>query len=146
SFRRNGWQWASRGDPPQFAGLGGALEPFGESRFTSPVPYNVDTQNTRTRYWDGLDHYFRDDITMLHGNHLFQFGGAYQRNHDKHQRTDNGGGINYYTVYQLGDSGGAPFADLSDVAVPGSGSSSKIQRYIAAVLGIVTDAQVAYTR
>ncbi len=40
----------------------------------------------------------------LHGNHLFQFGGTYQRNWDFHQRTDNGGGINYEPVYQLATS------------------------------------------
>ena len=55
----------------------------------------MNTQQTRTRFWDGKDHMFRDDVSMLKGNHLFQFGGTYQHNFNWHQRTDNGGGINY---------------------------------------------------
>ncbi len=39
---------------------------------------------------------------MLKGNHLFQFGGTYQHNFNWHQRTDNGGGINYQPVYDSG--------------------------------------------
>ena len=50
---------------------------------------------------------------MLKGNHLFTFGGAYQRNYDYHQRSDNGGGINYQPTYQLGDSGGGGNVDFS---------------------------------
>ena len=44
----------------------------------------------------------RDDLSLLKGNHLFQFGAQYQHNFNYHQRTDNGGGINYQAVYQLG--------------------------------------------
>ena len=83
-------------------GLAGALEPFGESATQALLPYNVNTQQTRTRYWNGHDNMFRDDVTWLHGKHLIQFGGMFQNNYDQHQRTDNGGGINYQTVYQLG--------------------------------------------
>ena len=45
---------------------------------------------------------FRDDISMLKGNHLFQFGGTYQHNWDYHQRNDSGGTINAFPVYSLG--------------------------------------------
>ena len=148
SFLRNWWQWGSQGDPPQIAGLGGALEPLGEQHYLSPTPYNVDTQNTRTRFWDGKDHFLRDDLSMLKGNHLFQFGGSYQHNFNFHQRTDNGGGINYYTVYQLGDSAGAGLVNLSSI-IPGGLTASQtttFSRDVAAAFGIVTDSQVAYTR
>jgi hypothetical protein len=145
SFLRNWWAWGTNGDPAQAPGLAGALEPIGERRLEALTPYNVDTQNTRTRFWDGKDHFFRDDVSDLHGNHLFQFGGQYQHNFNWHQRTDNGGGINYYTVYQLGDSGGAGLVDMS--ALPSAISGSvQYSRYAAAILGIVTDSQVAYTR
>ena len=77
------------------------MEPLGESRDQSLAPYNVNTQQTRTRFWDGHDQMFRDDVNILHGNHLFAFGGTYQHNFNWHQRTDNGGGINYQPVYQL---------------------------------------------
>ena len=59
------------------------------------------TQCTRQRFWDGQDKLVRDDLTMIRGNHLFQFGGNYQRNYDYHMRTDNGAGINDQIVYQI---------------------------------------------
>ena len=109
SFLRNFWQWIRQGDTPQVAGLGGALEiSGGQQRHSDDLgPFNVNTQQTRTRYWDGHDQMVRDDVSNLKGNHLLQFGATYQHNWNQHQRTDNGGGINYAPVYELGlgDSG-----------------------------------------
>jgi hypothetical protein len=102
SFLRNFWARASNGQTPQISGLAGALEPFGESATNVLAPVNLDTQDVRTRFWDGQDHMIRDDVSWAKGRHFFQFGGTYQRNWDYHQRTDNGGGINYQTVYWLG--------------------------------------------
>ncbi len=146
SYLRNYWSWNNPGGVPQFSQLGGALEPFGEST-TVLTPYNVNTQNVRTRFWDGQDKFFRDDITMLKGNHLFTFGGAYQRNYDYHQRSDNGGGINYQPTYQLGESGtpGGGLVDFSSTN-PAGVSASTWGRDVSAVLGIVSDSQIAYTR
>jgi hypothetical protein len=143
SYLRNYWAWQSKGDPPQLSGLGAAIEPLGEQTTTALTPYNVNTQATRTRFWDGQDNYLRDDLTMLHGNHLLSFGGIYQHNYDYHQRTDNGGGINYYPVYQLGDSAGSGLVDVSALGLP---SGTTASRLAAAALGIVTDSQIAYTR
>ena len=145
SYLRNFWSWNDKDGPVQFPGLGGALEPLGEQQFNVLAPYNVNTQSIRTRFWDGQDRFFRDDITMLKGNHLFTFGGAYQRNYDWHQRSDNGGGINYTPTYQLGDSTGGGLIDFS-ATLPAGATSSKWARDSAAVLGIVTDSQIAYTR
>jgi hypothetical protein len=152
SFLRNWWQWGSNGDPAQFsasgdtslAALGAALEPFGEKRNDVAAPYNVNTQQTRTRFWDGKDHFFRDDVSWLKGNHLLQFGGQYQHNWNYHQRTDNGGGINYYPVYLLGDSSGSGNVDMTSLGA--AFSNPTLAREAAAVLGIVTDTQQAYTR
>jgi hypothetical protein len=146
SFLRNWWAWGRAGDTVQFPGLGGALEPFGESRNQVLAPYNVNTQQTRTRFWDGLDHMIRDDVSVLRGNHLFQFGGTYQHNFNYHQRTDNGGGINYQPVYQLGVTSGP--GEITGIPVPGTwtGSSKDWQRDYVATLGIVSIAQQAYTR
>ncbi len=57
----------------------------------------------------------RDDVSVLHGNHLFQFGGTYQRNWNFHERSDNGGGINFQPVYELGttSSSGIDMSGLS---------------------------------
>jgi hypothetical protein len=152
SFLRNFWQWKRAGDPTQTATLGGALEiDSGQSAGFGQVndlgPYNVDTQNTRNRFWDGHDQMLRDDVSMLKGNHLFTFGGTYEHNWDYHQRTDNGGGINNQVVYELGNgtsgSGLAqdiPLCSQAGVTITGCSSLS------AAALGIVSIAQVAYTR
>ena len=150
SYLRNFWQWGSAGDPPQIPGLGGALEPLGEVSFAngrSLSPYNVNTQDTRTRFWDGQDNMISDNVNVLKGNHLFQFGGTYQRNFNYHQRTDNGGGINYQSVYQLGtNSRGAGIGGLTPFVPTDAPSATVFGREYAAVLGIVSIAQIAYTR
>ena len=150
SYLRNYWSWSNPGGVPQFSQLGtdvggAALEPFGESATLALTPYNVNTQSVRTRFWDGHDNFLRDDVTMLKGNHLFTFGGAYQRNWDWHQRSDNGGGINYQATYQLGDSAGGGLVNFSSTN-PAGVSTTTWGRDVAAVLGIVTDSQIAYTR
>ncbi len=67
----------------------------------------MNTQQTRTRFWDGKDNMFRDDISMLKGNHLFAVRRHLSAQQQLPQRTDNGGGINYQPVYQLGTTTGA---------------------------------------
>lgn len=89
SYTRNFWQWNSGLAPPQFSNLPAPLELGGESQ-NALIPYNVSTQDARERYWDGQDHTVRDDMSLIHGNHLFQFGGMYQHIWDAHQRDDNG--------------------------------------------------------
>jgi hypothetical protein len=146
SFLRNDWAWQTNNAPPQVSGLGGALEPFGESATDALVPANINTSSIRQRTWDGQDHFFRDDVTMLKGNHLLQFGGQYQHNYYYFNRTDNGSGINYTTTYQIGDSNGSGLINLSGLTAAGYPTGSGPARVASAVLGLVTDSQVAYTR
>ncbi len=88
-----------------------------------------------------------DNVNVLKGNHLFQFGGTYQRNFNYHQRTDNGGGINYQSVYQLGtNSTGAGIGGITPFVPTDAPSATVFGREYAAVLGIVSIAQIAYTR
>jgi len=145
SFLRNYWQWGDQNAPPQVAGLGGALEPAGENATYSLIPFNVNTQSIRTRFWDGQDNFFSDNLSLLKGNHLIQFGGQYQHNYNYHQRSDNGGGINFTPTYQLGDEQGPGNVNMSDLggAYPLNATTGRLA---AAALGIVTDSQVAYTR
>jgi len=160
SFLRNYWAYHRTGDSPQptSAGtLGGALEIFSgqtSGQLQDLDAYNVDTQHTRNRFWDGHDQMFRDDVSTLKGNHLLQFGGTFQRNWDYHQRTDNGGGINYQPVYELGN-GAAGSGLAQDLAICGLshtvGTASvpdiaNCGSLTAAALGIVSIAQIAYTR
>jgi len=145
SFLRNYWSWSRAGDTIQLPGLGGALEPFGESHYSVLAPYNVNTQQTRTRFWDGKDQMIRDDVTWIKGRHTIQFGGTYQHNFNWHERTDNGGGINYQPVYQLGTTSGAGI-DMTNYVPAAVGSAKNWGRDYAAMLGIVSVAQIAYTR
>src|SRR5215469_8015925 len=55
TYLRNWWQWGTQGGVGQFSQLGGALEIGGESQTASLIPYNINTQNTRSRVWDGHD-------------------------------------------------------------------------------------------
>jgi hypothetical protein len=153
SYLRNYWARASHAQPPQLAGLGGAMEPFGESSTNVLAPYNLDTQNVRTRFWDGQDNMFRDDLSWTKGTHFFQFGGTYQHNWNYHQRTDNGGGINYNTVYWSGTSVGSSTSGLDMTgfippAITAAGGSllTNYQRDYAIVLGALGVSQIAYTR
>ena len=150
SYLRNFWQWGAFGDIPQLAGLGGALEPLGEQPAGAGfalTPYNVNTQDTRTRFWDGKDNMVRDDLSILRGNHLFQFGGTYQRNWNFHQRSDNGGGINFEPVYQLGTLSGSGI-NLTGI-IPSTispGQQVTFGNDYTAVLGMLSLSQQAYTR
>ncbi|MFY9909365.1 MAG: carboxypeptidase-like regulatory domain-containing protein [Candidatus Sulfotelmatobacter sp.] len=160
SFLRQWWAWARVGAPPQLAGLGGALEiDSGQATCGDTCqeldPFNTDNQQIRRRFWDGHDNMFRDDISMLKGNHLFQFGGTYQHNWDYHQRNDSGGTINAFPVYSLGDGshGSLQSAPLFPCAPTPAGVASTISTsagtcdsIAAGVLGVVSYAGQMFTR
>ena len=83
---------------------------------------------------------------LLKGNHLLQFGGQYQHDFDYHSRSDNGGGINFTPTYRMGERAvPARHVDLSDLG-GGYPITAAPARLAAAVLGIVDQSQVAYTR
>ncbi|HTX35349.1 MAG TPA: carboxypeptidase-like regulatory domain-containing protein [Bryobacteraceae bacterium] len=146
SYLRQFWQWSSDNGPAQLPGLGGALEIGGESS-SALIPYNVNTQSVRQRFWDGQDKLIRDDLTMLKGNHLFAFGGAYQRNFDYHSRTDNGAGVNDQVSYLSTSSGFNWTSPVNYIptSVPSSQYSTWETEY-AYVLGMLSSTQVMYTR
>jgi hypothetical protein len=151
SYLRNFWQWSDQNAPPQLPGLGGALEIGGETS-SALIPYNVNNQSTRQRFWDGQDNMFRDDVTMIKGNHLFQFGGTYQRNFNFHTRSDNGNTINNQIVYQITSSGVNFNNGTGSVNTPyvptgvGSSQLTNYENFYTEVMGIVNLPQVAYTR
>ena len=128
NYLRNFWQWGTKGAPPQFAGLGGALEIGGESAGVNAlIPYNVNSQSVRQRFWDGQDHVFSDNVSWVKGNHLLQFGGGYQRNFNYHARDDNGAGIFNNTVYQIGGAtSGINFNANNNAYLPASLAASSV--------------------
>ena len=147
SYLRNFWQWGTSAAPPQLPGLGGALEIGGESS-SALIPYNVNTQNVRQRFWDGQDKMIRDDVTKIKGNHLITFGGQYQRNFDYHLRNDNGQGIMNAPVYQIGASSmpGITFSSQWRPAAVPSSQIAKWNQYYSDILGIVNQPQDLFTR
>jgi hypothetical protein len=146
SYLRNWWAYSRYGGPVQFPGLGGALEPGGESATQVLAPYNVNNQNVRTRFWDGQDNMIRDDATWIHGKHMVQFGGMYIHNFNWHTRTDNGGTINYYPAYQLGTGSGAGMDMTGYIPAGFAGSKTAYGRDYAEALGMVSISQVVRTR
>jgi len=151
SYLRNWWAWVRNGAPPQIPGLGGALEfDSGQSQTQDLGPYNVNNQQIRRRFWDGKDNMFRDDVSMLKGNHLFQFGGTYQHNFNYHQRNDSGGTINAFPVYSLGNgtTGAGLGSDLYPCATTASISVSTkaCDSLAASVLGVVSIASQMFAR
>jgi len=155
SFLRNWWAWARQGAPVQIPGigLGGALEIFsgeGAGQAQNLGPYNVNNQQIRNRFWDGHDQMLRDDLSMLHGNHLFQLGGMYQHNFNWHQRNDGGGAINEWPVYSVGDgsAGSGMSSDLSICSIQTGGTADipNCGAITAAALGIVSVANQAFSR
>ncbi len=147
SYLRQFWQWGSQNGPAELPGLGGALEIGGESSSPGLIPYNVNTQSVRQRFWDGQDKSVKDDLTMLKGNHLFGFGGSYQRNFDYHSRTDNGSAVNDQISYLSTSSGFNWTSPVQYIPtnVPSTSYASWESLY-AEVLGMVSSTQVMYTR
>jgi hypothetical protein len=145
SYTRIWWQWGSSAAPPQLPGLGGALEIGGETS-SALIPYNVNNQNTRQRFWDGHDQQYKDDLTKVLGNHVIQFGGNYGRNYDYHERNDNGQGINTSPVYQILNGSGITYGSAYyPVGLPSS-QVSTWNKYYSEVLGIVNQPQQLFTR
>ncbi len=146
SYLRNWWQWithAGQAQPISGGALGGALEIGGEST-AALIPYNVNTQSARQRFWDGMDYTWRDDVTWIKGNHILQFGGIYERNFQYHQRNDNGQGIMNSTVYQIATNNGLSLVANNRPA--NVTSASTWDTFYTEVLGIVSQPQSLYTR
>ena len=147
SYLRNWWQWSDAGGPPNLPGLGGAIEPGGESAATNALlPTNVNSQSTRQRFWDGHDQWYSDNLSLLHGNHLFQFGGSYLRAFDFHERNDNGVGIDAYPTYQLTNGSGIAGNGYPTPSNLGAAQATSYQQLYSEVLGIVGQSQVMYSR
>ena len=145
SYLRNFWQWGTAAAPPQLPGLGGALEIHADNS-NALIPYNVDAQDARQRFWDGQDKVLRDDLTMIKSNHLIQVGGTYQRNFDYHLRNDNGVGIMNATVYQVNSGSGITLPSQYIPSTVPANQQTAYNTLYNDVLGIVSQPQYMYTR
>jgi hypothetical protein len=155
SYLRDFWQWNTAGATSQSPGTVAALQIGGEAQNTALVPMNVDTNSVRTRMWNGHNFEYRDDVSWLHGNHLFQFGGAAQRAAVRFNRND--GQVSSLTqlVYQITSNSGVniPTANLPPTCsatvttncLP-SNQSTNWKTLYAATLGLVDSANILGTR
>ncbi|MGA2271537.1 MAG: carboxypeptidase-like regulatory domain-containing protein [Bryobacteraceae bacterium] len=144
AYVRNLWAYGSAMAPAQLPGLTGAIEIGGETA-NALIPYNVNNQSVRAREWNGQDKQLKDDMSYLRGNHLFQFGGSYQRNFDQMYRTDNGAGIMSALVYQIYDTGINIDTRYQPSTIATSSATAWNHLY-AEVLGMVNQPQALFTR
>ncbi|HKW35072.1 MAG TPA: carboxypeptidase-like regulatory domain-containing protein [Candidatus Acidoferrum sp.] len=156
SYTRNWWAYGDPSGVPNVAGYPAALEIGGEnsgsSLSTNPLlgPYNTNNQSVRTRYWNGHDYMYRDDLTWVKGSHLFQLGGMYLRNVDTHKRNDNGETINTYEQYLIGEGGSVPLKslgiDMTGYVPNGITSGNKYGNLYSMILGMVDSTQGLFSR
>jgi hypothetical protein len=88
NWLRHWWQWKPVSPFPQVAGTAAAVQIFAESAQNGMVPMNIDTQNARSRVWNGKDFTWGDNTTWLKGKHILSFGGEFRHEHFNHTRDD----------------------------------------------------------
>ena len=88
NWLRHWWQWKPVSPFPQVSGTAQAVQIFAESRANGMVPLNIDTQNARSRTWNGKDFTYGDNNTWIKGKHIFSFGGEFRHEHFTHTRDD----------------------------------------------------------
>jgi hypothetical protein len=155
-FLRHWWQWAtfspsimpSPAGFPQPDGLSAALSISGEGIGVGMQPINVDTQNARSRLWNGKDYTFLENLSYVKGNHLFQFGGRAGKQNFYHRRDDKVvGGLTseVMTIGRLSSSSGIVGIPTPSVGLL-SGETSRWNTDYASVLGMMDRAQQLLTR
>ncbi len=153
-YLRHWWQWAtfapslmpSPAGFPQPDGLNAALSISGEGITVGMQPINVDTQNARSRLWNGKDYSFFENLSWVKGNHLIQFGGRAGSQHFYHKRDDKVVGGLTSEVFTIGRLSSG--SHVSGIPIPAgfSGSTSRWRTDYASVLGIMERAQQLFTR
>jgi hypothetical protein len=88
NFLRHWWQWKPHSPFPQVSGTAAAVQIFAESVTNGLVPMNIDTQNARSRVWNGKDLTYGNNTTWLRGKHMISFGGEFRHEHFLHTRDD----------------------------------------------------------
>jgi Carboxypeptidase regulatory-like domain len=162
-YLRHWWQWGTlhptnipgpEGGYAQTNGLNASLSISGEgicANGSGPTscgmqPINVDTQNARSRTWNGKDYNFNENLSWIKGNHLVQFGGRTEWQRFYHQRDDKVVGGLTSPVFTIGRLSSG--SHVSGVPFPAgfSGSASRWRTDYASILGIVERSQELLTR
>ncbi len=148
-WTRSWWAWTTTNPAEardlENAAMGGvplpaaAIDLGGEGAVgTISDPINIDTQNARSRSWDGDDYVAQENITWVRGKHTVQFGGSFRQEHIIHVRTDRvTGGLTTGPIFYLQD---GSFLNLPASARPASVAGGARSRYfvnLTSVLGLV---------
>ena len=148
NFLRHWWAWKPVSPFPQVAGTAAAVQIFSESATSGMVPMNIDTQNARSRSWNGKDFAYGDGTTWLKGKHILSFGGEIRHEHFTHTRDDKVVGALTSPVY-FADKTSADIATFNANFVPpnctGSCQTNWQNAYIAAT-GMISHASQLRTR
>ncbi len=153
-YLRHWWQWATFApslmpSPAGFAqpdGLNAALSISGEGITVGMQPINVDTQNARSRLWNGKDYSFFENLSWVKGKHLIQFGGRAGSQHFYHRRDDKVVGGLTSEVFTIGRLSSGSHVNGIPIPAGFSGSTSRWRTDYASVLGIMERAQQLFTR
>lgn len=137
NYLRHWWQWQPFTPAPQVAGIAAALAIAGESRTAGLVPVNVDTQNARSRVWNGKDFTFQDNVSWVKGTHLIQFGGRYTNQTLFHRRDDKVVGGLAVPVYQVLDGADVTIGWNPTTLGAQAGDAARLRNFYATMLGIV---------
>jgi hypothetical protein len=155
NWLRHWWGWAPVSPFPQVSGTAAAVQIFAESATSGLVPMNIDTQNARSRSWNGHDYGFNDYVTWLKGKHMMQFGGEIRRQHFFHARDDKVVGALTSPVYFATKSSDnvIPAANRPPTCSPtittnclASGDVGRWNSLYAAVTGMISRASQLLTR
>ncbi|MGH9659051.1 MAG: carboxypeptidase regulatory-like domain-containing protein, partial [Bryobacteraceae bacterium] len=139
NYTRNYWEWGSAGAPPQLPGLRAAVD-------LPLLPYEVNRNNSLSRYWNGQDKVVKDDISLIQGDHLFQIGGAYTRWFLQHQRNDNGLNMTTTPTYLLGAGDGIRTPTTYIPSTVPANQYANWNTLYSQVLGFVAETRVFYPR
>src|SRR5712692_9474312 len=153
-YLRHWWQWATFSPsiipaPQGFAqpnGQNAALSILGEGIGTGMQPINVDTQNARSRLWNGKDYNFSENLSWFTSNHLIQFGGRSEWQRFYHRRDDKVVGGLTSEVFTIGRLSSGSHVNGIPFPVGFSGVKSRWRTDYASVLGIMERAQQLFTR
>ncbi len=157
-YLRHWWQWSTlapalipgpTGGYAQASGLNASLSILGEGIGTGMQPINVDTQNARSRLWNGKDYNFSENLSWMKGNHLVQFGGRSEWQRFFHRRDDKVVGGLTSPVFTIGRLSSG--SHVNGIPVPASIASSnslsaRFRTDYASVLGIIERSQELFTR
>lgn len=170
SWYRHWWEWGTRPPFPQAAttaaavllggeGTGAGAQGVASTKIADPV--NFDTQNARSRIWNGKDTFISQNLSWLKGRHTFQFGGSFRNENIYHQRTDRVvGGLTGGPMFWLRATrgGGGVFHDVTPAFRPPACSATLTTNclqiadlplwdaYYSAVLGLVDQSAQVLTR